>query len=236
MTTEQLHDRQLMTFHKPATAYGALPEAPLLIYRCDTRGQRALYIDWRYPIVTGGLEVGRYSEDVFREYRNDYLSALLDYTDGLMEFTSDWRLSQWQQNDLDDLWEKVRARWLYVYDEPITPDNLTEYVRDITYGRATVRLDFYKEITSQTEEARPPYVLESITGHWWVSHNYTRMSNIGELRPAYRAAFTSEPPDEGRHYVISATAEEPEQPIDVRSKWRVDDLLDVMARCERATN
>ena len=236
MTTEQLHDRKLVTFRKQAAGYGVLPEAPSLIYRCDTRGQRALYVDWRHPIVTGGHNIGQYSEDAFREYRNDYLSALLDYTDGLIDFTGDLNLSQWEQRDLDDLWKKVVSDWLRVYDEPIEPANLTEYVRDVTDGRATIRLDFYREMTTETGDPRPPHILQSITGHWFVSHHHTRMSNIGELRPAYRDAFGSQPPDDERHYVIRATAEEPEQPIDVLAEWHVDDLLNVMAHCERAAN
>ena len=238
MQTERYGDREFVMFHKPAVAYGTLPKAPLLTYQCDTRGNRALYINWPSPIVTGGPELGRYSPDPFKEYRNDRLTALLEYADDLIEFTGDLTLDRRQQTDLDDLWEQVRKRWLYGYDATITPDNLLKHARSLTYGQAIINLDLYLETTDP--DKRSPYgppVLETISGNWFVSHHHARMhaGTLGELRPAYRRAFPSEFPVIDTQPVVIVTVMEPTQPTEVVAKWRIGDLLKVMAHCEITT-
>ena len=234
-------DWSLVMFRNHAVAYETVPEAPVLTYQCDTRGNRAMHIDWHYPIATSGVTFGPSSPDPFGEYRrNDYVAALFSYADRLIDFTNEQRLERYEQNQLAEAWRTVRKQWLPQSDPSLAPDELIAQAQELVYGQpsfgqAVITLDFFEETTDPAKQGPyGPPVLETVSSHWMIVNHVSRIDTgaIGELRPAYRRSFPSEFQVANTLPMMTATVQEPEQPATVVAKWDVSTLHKVMAHCE----
>ena len=69
-----LHD--VLYFDNLAQEWGQKTEKPKLVYQCNSRGQRAVYIDWNLPLATQTSYVPRYTDDPLRQYCDDDLGNL----------------------------------------------------------------------------------------------------------------------------------------------------------------
>ena len=234
-------DWSLVMFQNHAVAYETVPEAPVLTYQCDTRGSRAMHIDWHYPIATSGATFGESLPDPFEEYQpNDYVAALFSYADRLIDFTNEQRLERYEQNQLDEALRTVRKRWLPQSDASLTPAELFTQAQELVYGwpsfgQAVITLDFFEETTDPAKQGPyGPPVLETVSSHWMIVNHVSRIDTgaIGELRPAYRRSFQPEFQVANTLPMMTATVQEPEQSATVVAKWDVSTLHKVMAHCE----
>ena len=234
-------DWSLVMFQNHAVAYETVPESPVLTYQCDTRGNRAMHIDWHYPIATSGATFGPSSPDPFEEYRpNDYVAALFFYADRLIDFTNEQSLDHYEQTQLDEVWRTVRKQWLPQSDASLTPDELFTKAQKLVYGwpsfgQAVITLDFFEETTDPAKQGPyGPPVLETVSSHWMIVNHVSRIDTgaLGELRPAYRRSFQPEFLVANTLPMMTATVQEPEQPATVVAKWDVSTLHKVMAHCE----
>ena len=80
----QYGDRTVSYFRIAALTHEASTDAPVLTYRCDTRGGRDLYIDWGQPIATAPSGLPRYPDDPFAQYRDDDLDAMVGFADQML--------------------------------------------------------------------------------------------------------------------------------------------------------
>ena len=203
-----------------------------LTYQCDTGGKTALYIDWGAPIFTVGRDIRYKYPDPFEDYHDDYLEALFEYTDDLVDFIKDLRLDQREQTYLDDLWEQVRKRWLRSDDTLAKPDNLTEYARQLTYGQALIELGFYLEPAKPDKRGYYGPPVEIIESLWLVDHNDSRIiaGALGKIRLTYRNVYS--PVLTGTQMMMTATVMEPEQPTEMVATWNAEDMLNIMGYCK----
>ena len=98
-------------FRNVAIDHQASDQPPVLTYQWDTRGGRTMYIDWRHPVTAASSDRPSASRDPFSQYRDIPFYALLEYSDRLLEFVENLRLIPREQDDLDEIWDKVEDRW-----------------------------------------------------------------------------------------------------------------------------
>ncbi len=215
-------------------------QPPTLTYQCDTRGRRTMYINWRDPITAGSSDRPSAARDPFSQYRDIPYYALLEYAGGLLEFVDDLRLSTRDQDDLDEIWDKVEDRWLVGQgashlDADPTPDALVDLLRDRTHRSVRIGLAFYQEsIDPENKSKYGPPSLADIVGDWIVLSDRTQINDgsMGELRQAIRGLYSVPVNETGKRMVMTATITAPGQPIITVAKWDVEGIRLVRSHCE----
>lgn len=229
-------ERELSSFRNTAVAHETGDLAPTLIYQCDTRGNRALRINWRLPLATEGYNIRRQSDDNrYDLYQDVDLDALVKYADVLYEFVNDLQLTESEQRELDEAWDDVRSQWRR-HPKPPTADLLIELLRIRSHRSVEIDLDFFVTTANQDQQNkhRPP-ILDTISSRWIVlSEHHTQInpSGIGELRPTYLQIRSSASLTEAPLEMMTATMQEPEQPATVAAKWEISGLGSIMNHCK----
>ena len=238
---EQQHygGREIYRFRNEALHQtGVLP--PMLTYQCDTRGGRTMYIDWRHPVTAESSDRPSSSRDPFSQYRDIPYYALLEYADGLLEFVDNLQWTPREQDDFDEIWDKVEDRWFigqgasHLAADP-TPDMLVDLLRDRTHRSVRISLAFYQEFIDPEKEGEyGPPSLADIGGEWILLSDRTQINggSMGELRQAIRGLYSVPFNETTKRMVMTATISTPGQPIVTVAKWDVRGIRLVMSHCE----
>ncbi len=241
MEHEQSGTLERFWFRNTARDYSVGEQVPTLTYWCNTRSGRGMYINWRHPITTASSNVPSSSRDPFSEYRDIPLYALLEYADDILEFVDDLRLSDREQREMDEIWDRVEDRWFVgqgtppaLADEP-TPDGLVDHLENRTHRSVDIWLEFFSEIIDP--DRRPPGGppgLATITGTWLVLSDYTQIHGgaLGELRPIIRRHYDPQFDTGDTRPVMVATIIGPGQPTRTRAEWDISGIRQVLNHCE----
>ncbi len=213
---------------------------PTLTYECDYRGRRTMYINWHHPITAASSERPNSSRDPFSQYRDIPYYALLEYTDGLIEFMDELRLTPRDQDDLDEIWDEVEDRWFVGTGSPSldgepTPQMLVDLLRSRTHRSVRISLAFYVDtINPEKPPKYGPPPLANIGGEWILLSDRTEINpgSLGELRMAIREVF-SQPFEVGaKRPVLTATITSPGQPVHTVAKWDITGIRLVLSHCQ----
>ncbi|MCY4558782.1 MAG: hypothetical protein OXF79_20870 [Chloroflexi bacterium] len=241
MLDEQQHygDREVHRFWNEAL-HQTGTQPPTLTYQCDTRGGRTMYIDWQGPVTAQASDRPSSSRDPFSQYRDVPHYALLEYAAGLLEFVDGLQLTSREQDDFDEIWERVEKRWFIgqgaqEFESDPAPDTLVAQLRDRTHRSVRILLAFYQEFIDPEKETKyGPPSLADIEGEWIVLSDRTQINPgaMGELRPAVRGLYSVPFNKSQKRVVMTATISEPGQPTVAVAKWDVDGIRLVTSHCE----
>ena len=225
--------RDSVSFRNAAVKYETAGNAPVVTYQCDTSGNRAMYIDWHHTLATAESNISRsYRGNPVKQYQDDDLDALIEYTVNLSEFIEDLRLSRSDQIDLDEAWAEVRNHWQL---REGMPDELIRRMRDRNHRSVLIDLDFYEERPDPDKKRKyGPPVLATISSKWVVLSNSRSQINagtIGELKPTLRRIENPQPLADTMQ-MMTATVKEPAQPAAIIAKWKSNGLRQVMDYCK----
>ena len=238
---EQEHygGREIYRFRNEALHHTGV-HPPELTYQCDTGGGRTMYIDWRHPVTAASSDRPSASRDPFSQYRDIPYYALLEYADSLLDFVDDLRLTPGEQNDVDEIWDKVEDRWFIgqgaaqIASDP-TPDMLVDLLRDRTHRSVRIALAFYQEFIDPEKESKyGAPSLADIVGEWIVLSDRTEINegSMGELRQAIRGLYSVPFNETTTREVMTATITAPGQPVVTVAKWDIAGIRLVRSHCE----
>ena len=137
---QQYGDRTISYFRTTAVAHETSTDPPLLTYQCDTRGGRAIYIDWGQPISTDASSVLRYSDNPFEQYRDDDLDTMAGLADQMVTLINDLVLYGEGDHAKDEMWKQLDQRW------GLTPElsrDLIDRIRKRNHQMVLIELNFY---------------------------------------------------------------------------------------------
>lgn len=240
MENKQYANLNKFVFQLEALDYEVGERAPTLNYECDHRGRRAMYINWHHPITAMSSDRPSASRDPFSEYRDIPYYALLEYADGLLPFVDELRLTLREQDDLDEIWDKVEDRWFvgqgasHLAGEP-TPDMLVDLLRDRTHRSVGIYLGFYVETIDPDKQPKyGPPSLADIGGEWIVLSDRTQINpgSLGELRMAIRELYAQPFEVGAKRPVMTATITRPGQPALTVAKWDITGIRQVLSHCQ----
>ncbi len=241
MENKQYANLNKFVFQLDALDYEVGERAPTLNYECDHRGRRSMYIDWHdHPITAVSSYRPSASRDPFSEYRDIPHYALLEYTDGLLQFVDGLRLTLREQEDLDEIWDKVADRWFvgtgasHLAADP-DPAMLVDQIRDRNHRSIHIDLDFHLESIVPDKWSKfgsPPQA--TITGYWVVLSDRTQINSgsLGELRMAIRELYAAPFDDQDKRPAMTATIKGPGQPVFTIAKWDITGIRQVMSHCK----
>lgn len=236
-------EREIFSFRNTALDHpaGRPGPAPTLTYWCDTRAGSAMYINWHYPITAMASNIPSSSNDPFSQYRDIPFYALLEYADDILEFIDDLRLSDREQREADEIWDRVTDRWFTgkarppaLADDP-TPGGLVDLLSNRTHRSVDIDLDFFDEIINPDQRSpHGPPSLGTISGVWLVLSDRTQINqgSLGELRATIRRAYPPEFPVVGTRPVMTAIIRGPGQPVVTDAKWDIAGIHQVLSHCK----
>ena len=216
---------EMTVFQNTAQDYQSGPQPPILSYYCDTRGGRAMYIDWHHTLAGAETGINIYAEDPFREYRDNDLYAIIDYADSITEFVDELELSRSEQRKLEENWNRIRLEWL---GHQTTATDLIDRMDTKNHRSVWIELVFFEEPDKVGIRYGYPQLGE-LAANWIVLSDRTQMnhSSIGELRSAHRNSFVRA----SKRQMMSATVRVPEQPIIGAAKWNISGLNNIFGYC-----
>ncbi len=234
-------EREIFLFQNTALEHTAGGPEPTIIYWCDTRSGRAMYINWHQPITATASNIPSSSNDPFSQYRDIPLYALLEYADDILEFVDDLQLSDREQREADEIWDRVTDRWFIgsatppaLANDP-TPSDLVDLLDNRTHRSVDINLDFFDEIIDP--EKRSPHdlpPLDTISGTWLVLSDRTQINqgSLGQLRGTIRRVYSPQFATAGTRPVMTATIKGPDQPAVTVAKWDIAGIRQVLSHCQ----
>ncbi len=247
--------REVAIFRNDAIFHEPLPDPPELVFLCDNRGYRSMYIDWRHPVI-GVIDtsITPYASDPFDIYRQVDANVLLsDYARRLHKFVDGIRLQPRDNGRFADLWRVIQREYdlhdltsaedLLAYqdmeepEETGAPDDTNaddEIILSPNRGTALIQLDFVVEIPRfLREDWYRPSVRANIRSNWRVLPNQRTLMGDGPIGSVNQAYQSIAPPssDEDSLRVITASVAEPDQPVDLFAKWEVTGLDRALEHC-----
>ena len=228
----QLGRTTVTHFENAARKWEAGPDAPMLVYECDNRQRRALYIDWDIALSTQLSYFPRYTDDPFRQYRDEDLDALADMADKLLAFVEQADISRVSVGELEQIWKSLQRHWDL---DPAEASQLVERMKERNHRSVLVTAGFYihrKDHPAGLEHG-PTYVNE-ITGTWVVLPGHrTQMDagDVGSLRQLYRDMEDAVQPGRKIDRLLIAEVKEPAQIGAIMAEWVITGLDKVIGHC-----
>lgn len=233
-------DREIFKFRNTATDYHGGGPAPILTYWCDTRSGRAMYINWHRPITAAASNFPSSSNDPFSQYRDIPFYALVEYADDLLRFVDDLRLSNREQREFHEIWDRVQRRWFIgpetppaLTDDP-TPGALVDLLENRNHHTVDIELDFREEkISPDQQSPYGPPSLATISADWIALSDRTQINagSLGELRREINQAYSPQFTTGDTRPVMTATVKGPDQPAIIVAKWDIAGIRQVLSHC-----
>lgn len=232
MELEQYGGLEVYSFRNPAVAHETPSEVPVLTYQCDTRGRRALYVDWYQPVSTAYSQVPRYSDDPFEQYRDDDLDAIAGLAGSLLELMDDLALDRGGVSARDEMWKRLDRRWQL---NPESSHDLVDRLRERNHQGVSIVLDFYVQPSDPSRWNRyGPPIAASIDDTWIVLSNLRTQASasaVGELQRAYRDVSPPSVISASSPLMVAATVTSPEQPVEIVAKWEISGFQKITSYC-----
>ena len=233
----QFGQTKVAYFENAAQKWEAGVDAPMLVYECDSRQQRAMYIDWDIALSTQISYFPRYTDDPFRQYRDEDLDALADMADKLLAFVEEAEINRASVGELEQMWKTLRRHWDI---DPVEAAELVERMKERNHRSVLVASEFYihrKDHPASLEHG-PTYVNE-ITGTWVMLPGHrTQMDtgDLGSLRRLYRDLEDAAPPGSKMDRLLIAEVKEPTQIGSIMAEWEITGLDKVIDHCYSIRN
>ena len=219
-------------FENIARKWEAGADAPVLVYECDSKRQRAMYVDWNFALTTEISRVPRYTEDPFKQYRDDDLDALAALADQLLAFIEQIQIRQVDIGKLEQTWKSLRTH------QNLDPDKaaeLVERMRERNHRSVLIAAEFYshRQDHPAAQKYGPTYV-DEITEDWIVLPGHRAQmgaGDLGRLKRMYRDIERSVPLGSQFDRLMVATVKQPEQLDTIMAEWEITGLNFVMNHC-----
>ena len=224
-------------FENIARKWEAGAEAPVLVYECDNRQGRSMYVDWYFAVSTQQSYYPRYSNDPFHQYRDEDLDALVNMAGRLLGFVEQAEINRVDAGQLEQLWKSLRTQWR------IDPDNaadLVDRVRERSHRIILVAAEFYTHRPDHPAGQKyGPTLVDDITGDWVVLPGHRTQMNaadLGSIRRAYQNVEGAASPRTKTDRLMIARVQEPEQVGSIMAEWEITGLDKVMGHCRAMRN
>ena len=241
MQSTNYGSREIYQFRNTALDYTFGGPAPTITYWCDTRSGRAMYINWHRPITATASTVPSSARDPFSQYRDIPFYTLVEYVDDLLAFVDDLDLSDREQREADEIWDKAKERWFIgpatpsaLADDPM-PGDLLELLENRTHRSVGISMDFFDErIAPDQRFPHGPPSLATIAGTWIVLSDRTQINSgsLGELRHTIRQVYSPQFATAGTRPMMRATVTRPDQSAIIVAKWGIAGIRQVLSHCE----
>ena len=224
-------------FENIARKWEAGADAPVLVYECDSSGKRAMYVDWSFALTTQISRVPRYTDDPFKQYRDDDLDALAALSDRLLGFVEQAQIHQTDRGKLEQVWKALRTHHNL---DPDKAAGLVDRMRERNHRSVLIAAEFYSHRHSHPAGRKygPTYV-DDITGDWIVLPGHRAQmgaGDLGGLKLMYRAVKSSATPGTQTDRLMIAVVKQPEQISTTMAEWEITGLDFVMGHCQSIQN
>ena len=229
---KQYGDWKIRHYRNTAVDHETSSQAPVLTFRCDNKGERALYIDWNHALATTTSTISRYSGDPFEQYRDTDLDALAALANQLLGFTNGLQLTRTDATEWDVIWKRLQRQWEL---DPKKSADLIHRISDRNHRSVLINMDFHLDSTNP-DKLGPygPLLRENISAMGIllpIHRTQIDAGALGELKAAYRESFPEENIEADISRTMTATVTAPEQPAPVVATWEVSGLSGFLTGC-----
>lgn len=193
-----------------------------------------MYIDWGIALSTQVSYFPRYTDDPFRQYRDEDLDALANMADQLLAFVEHAEINRISISSakLEQMWKSLRAHWDL---DPTKAAELVARMQERNHRSVLIASEFYVHRLDHpaTLKHGPTYVNE-ITEAWVVLPGYrTQMDagDLGRLRKLYQDLEDAAPPGSKIDRLLIAEVKEPAQIGSIMAEWEIAGLDQAMGHC-----
>lgn len=228
----QFGEVNVFHFENPARIWEAGAIAPILAYKCDSKGRRTMYIDWSLALNTQASQVPRYTDDPFLQLRDNDLDALAEMADQMLDFINEAQVHQRDISKLNQLWKSLKIHWQL---DPEKSAALIREMKERNLRSVLILAGFYTHHKDHPAALKhgPTYV-DELSSAWIVLPGHrTQMAagDAGNLRRLYRNVTSAAPSGSGIDRLLIASVKQPQQVAPIMAEWEISGLGKVMGHC-----